>query len=144
MGTGVNAQIIGTSIHWRFELYSGLILLALTLPMNYLLAKQNGLIGPAIADLITFSIYNGIRYLFLYRKFGMQPFSLKSLYTLLLGMAGWLICYLLFAGQHGFWWMVARSSVFLAVYASGTLWLQLSEDVLPVWATVRKRLGMVK
>ena len=36
MGTGMNAQIIGTSNRWRFELSSGLILLLLTIPMNYL------------------------------------------------------------------------------------------------------------
>ncbi|MES1223610.1 MAG: lipopolysaccharide biosynthesis protein, partial [Bacteroidota bacterium] len=72
MGTGVNSQIIGTSVFWRFDFFTGILLLALTLPLNYILAKKLGAIGPAIADLITFSIYNGIRYLFLLKKFNMQ------------------------------------------------------------------------
>jgi len=42
MGTGVNSQIIGTSTLWRFEFFTGMILLAITLPLNYVLAKKLG------------------------------------------------------------------------------------------------------
>ena len=41
MGTGANAQIIGTSSFWRFEFVSGLILLGLTLPLTYVLAQEH-------------------------------------------------------------------------------------------------------
>lgn len=142
MGTGVNTQIIGTSTFWRFDFFSGIILIALTLPMNYILAKHMGVIGPAIADLITFSIYNGIRWLFLYRKFGMQPFTIRTVYTLILALAGYFICHFLFGRYQGFGWMVARSLLFIAIYGAGILGLRLSEDVLPVWRTMMKRLGM--
>jgi O-antigen/teichoic acid export membrane protein len=142
MGTGLNSQIIGTSIRWRFELQSGLVLLCLTLPLNYLLAKKMGAIGPAVADLITFSFYNGIRWLFLYRTFGMQPFTVRTLYTLLLGAVVYFICDRLFGHSHGLGWMVARSIVFLLLFATGTLALRLSEDILPIWRTVKKRLGL--
>jgi hypothetical protein len=40
--------------------------------------------------------------------------------------------------------MVARSAVFVLLYVAGVLLLNLSEDVLPVWQTVKKRLGFVK
>lgn len=65
MGTGVNSQIIGTSTRWRFEFLTGMVLLAITLPLNYVLAKKLGVIGPAIATLISYTIYNAIRYIFL-------------------------------------------------------------------------------
>ncbi len=39
MGTGVNSQIIGTSTRWRFEFFTGIILLSITLPLNYVLTK---------------------------------------------------------------------------------------------------------
>jgi hypothetical protein len=73
MGTGVSGQIIATSTFWRFDFITGLILLVIMLPLNWLLTQQLGLIGPAVANLIAFSIYNLIRYLFLLRKFNMQP-----------------------------------------------------------------------
>lgn len=142
MGTGLNSQIIGTSTFWRFDFVSGLILLALTLPLNYILAKKLGGIGPAIADLFTFSAYNGIRWLFLYRKFGMQPFNAKTLYTLLLGLAGYIICYTFFTRYHGLAGMTARSIVFILLFGGGVLGLRLSDDVLPVWKTLMKRLGI--
>ncbi|HMH24643.1 MAG TPA: hypothetical protein VK563_22860 [Puia sp.] len=142
MGTGVNSQVIATSTFWRFDFLTGVILLALTLPLNYILAKEMGVIGPAIADLATFSIYNGIRFTFLYRKFGMQPFTFKSLFTILLGVGGFLLCNALFAGVHGYLGMFVRSILFLAIYAGGVLGLKLSEDILPVWRTVLKRLGV--
>ncbi len=144
MGTGVNSQIIGTSTFWRFDFFSGVVLVLLTLPMNYFLAKSMGVIGPAIADLLTFTIYNGIRYGFLYRKFGMQPFSVNTLYTLLLGLAGYGVCHFLLIGFHGLLGILLRSLIFIAIYAGGAFALRLSEDMMPVWNTVRKRLGIRK
>jgi hypothetical protein len=144
MGTGVTNQIIGTSTFWRFDFFTGLILIAITLPLNYILTKTIGFTGPAIADLVTFSIYNAIRWIFLYRKFRMQPFTGKTLFTLLLGVAVWWICQTLFSGIHGLIGMVVRSVVFMALYGGGVLALRLSEDVGPVWQTIKKRLGRAK
>jgi O-antigen/teichoic acid export membrane protein len=140
MGTGVNGQIIATSTRWRFDFLSGLILAAMTLPLNYLLAKRYGMIGPAIADLFTFTVYNSIRWGFLYRKFRLQPFTLFSLYTLLLGGAAYLICTIAFGGRYGLLWLFARSICFLLIYAGGVLLLKLSDDIQPVWNTIRKRI----
>jgi hypothetical protein len=98
--------------------------------------------GPAVADLITFSIYNGIRWVFLYRKFDMQPFTWKTLYTLALGLAVYLICNWLYGSCQGWIWLFVRSLTFLALYITGVLTLRLSDDVLPVWLTVKKRLGL--
>jgi O-antigen/teichoic acid export membrane protein len=144
MGTGVSSQVIGTSTFWRFDFFTGVVLLLLTLPLNYVLAREMGVIGPAIADLLTFTIYNGLRYWFLYRKFGMQPFTVKSLLAVALAVAGYFICHWLFAGMHGYAGMFARSGLFLLIYAGGVLVGRLSEDILPVWKTVLQRLGLTR
>jgi O-antigen/teichoic acid export membrane protein len=140
MGTGVNGQIIATSTRWRFDFISGLILAGMTLPLNYLLAKHFGIVGPAVADLFTFTVYNGIRWFFLYRKFRLQPFTIRSLYTLLLGAAAFLICQLAFGSRYGLLWLFVRSISFLLIYAGGVIGLKLSEDIRPVWETIRKRM----
>jgi len=142
LGTGVNSQIIGTSIYWKFEFFSGMILLTLTLPLNYILAKHLQAVGPAIANLIALLVFNAIRYFFLLRKFNMQPFTVKTIYPILLGVAGYIICYLLFHAHQGFGWIVLRSSVFIALYGAGVLLLDLSPDILPVWNTIKKKLGV--
>lgn len=140
MGTGLNAQIISTSTFWRFEFVSGIILLSLTLPMNYELTKIYGVVGPAFSNLISFTIYNLIRYLFLLKKFKMQPFDAKSAYSLLLGGVSFLLAYFLFNDQSGFIWIVARSFVFLGVYLTGIFALNLTPDALPVLLTLKKKI----
>lgn len=139
MGTGVNGQIIGTSTRWRFDFTTGLILLALMLPLNFFLTRELGMIGPAIANLISFTIYNAIRCIYLWRNFSMQPFNQKSLLTLLLSGICFLLVFFPFREKTGFLWLVVRSLAFLVPFAAGTLWLRLSPDVLPVWQTLKKR-----
>ena len=145
MGTGVNSQIIGTSTLWKFEFFTGIILLLLTLPLNYILTKYYyGIMGPAIANLFTFTIYNAIRYWFLQKKFNLQPFTQQTAYTIALGLSSFFICYILFDSYHGFTGMVIRSICFITLYASGTLLLKLSVDILPVWYTLQKKVGIKK
>ena len=141
MGTGLNSQIIGTSNYWRFEFLCGIILLSIMLPMNWQLTRHLGVVGPAISNLIGFTIYNGIRYIFLLRKFKMQPFTIKSLYTIVLAGAAYFLCYWLFNDRTGFAWIVLRSTVFVGVYATGMFSLRLTPDAIPVLITIKKKLG---
>ncbi|MEN9549217.1 MAG: hypothetical protein RIR12_1808 [Bacteroidota bacterium] len=142
MGTGVNQHMLMTSNYWRFELLSGVLLLALMLPLTYFFAKQMGLIGPAIATLISVSIYNVIRILFLWKKHRLQPFSMQTLYTLLLAGMCYAICYFSFRNMEGFIGMFVRSIAFLSLYLLGVIYFNLSPDVAPVWQTIKKRLRL--
>jgi len=144
MGSGVNAQIINTSTLWRFDFITGIILLAITLPFNYIMTKHYGITGPAIANLISFTIYNTIRYVFLLKKFGMQPFNIKSVYTIALGIVGYYAAWFLFHDNNGFMAIVLRSSLFLAIYVSGAIFLNISPDIIPMWNSLQRRLGMKK
>ncbi|MFL5745401.1 MAG: oligosaccharide flippase family protein [Niastella sp.] len=142
MGTGLNAQIIGTSNYWKVELLSGVVLLLITLPLNYLLTLHLQELGPAVANLFAIIVYNGIRYFFLLKKFKLQPFTRQTVYSLLLAAACYLICFLLFNAYQGFGWLVLRSAVFCLLYATGVLYLKLTPDVLPVWNTIKTRLKL--
>lgn len=145
MGTGVNSQIIATSTLWKFEFFTGAILLLITLPLNYVLTKYYfDVVGPAIANLFTFTVYNAIRFWYLKKKFNMQPFTKETFYTILLGISAFYCCYFLFDSYQGFSWLVIRSACFILLYGSGTLLLNLSSDILPVWHTIQKKAGIKK
>lgn len=145
MGTGVNSQIIATSTLWRFDFITGIILLSLTMPLNYFFTKYYyGVTGPAIANLICLTLYNSIRYWFLFKKFRLQPFTVKSGYTILLGLGAFFICYFGFRHMHGFAGMTLRSALFITLFAIGVKLLDLSPDVKPVWQTLLKKLGVKK
>jgi O-antigen/teichoic acid export membrane protein len=142
LGTGLNAQIIATSNYWRFELVSGIILLAFMLPLTYILTKQYDILGPAIANLISISIYNMVRIVLLWKKFRLQPFTLSSIYTV--GVAGccYAICYFIFRNMHGFAGLFLRSAAFVLLYGGSVIYFKLSPDVQPVWSSIRKRMGV--
>ena len=142
MGTGVNSQIIGTSTYWRFEFISGVILLSIMLPLNYILTKQYDIVGTATAGLISIAIYNLIRIIFLWKKFNLHPFSAQSLYTVLLAASCFGICYLLFQNIHGLPGLFLRSIIFCIVYGTGSVYLKLSPDVIPIWNSLKKRIGL--
>ena len=144
MGTGVNAQIIATSNYWKFELVSGVILLIIMLPLTYILTKNYGIIGPAIATMVSITIYNIIRIVFLWKKFRLFPLTIHSLYTVLLAAACYGICYFAFVNMHGLGGMFIRSIVFILLYAFGIIYMKLSPDIRPVILTIKKRLGMKK
>jgi O-antigen/teichoic acid export membrane protein len=144
MGTGVNSQIIATSNYWRFELTSGVILLLFMLPLTYTLTKQYDILGPAIATLVSISIYNTVRIVFLWKKFRLFPFTMQSIYTLLLAGSALVLCYFLFLNVHGIAGLILRSLVFLILYVFGVIYFRLSPDVGPVWQTITKRLRLRK
>ncbi len=139
LGTGLNSQIIGTSTYWRFEFVTGVLLLGLALPLNFFLTRYMGIVGTALSNLIALGLYNAVRFTFLYRKFRMQPFSAKTIYTLLLGAVAYLITHLLFDDRSGFGWIVLRSTTFVAIYLTGVLTMNLSPDVKPVLQSIGKR-----
>lgn len=144
MGTGVNAQIIATSTYWKFELISGVILLIVMLPLTYILTKNYGIIGPAIATLISITIYNVIRIVFLWKKFRLFPLTIQSLYTIVLAAACYGICYFAFKDMHGLTGMFTRSISFIILYSTGAIYMKLSPDIQPVIQTIQKRLGLKK
>lgn len=141
MGTGVNAQIISTSTLWRFEFYTGTVLLLLTLPLTYFLTKSPlQLLGPPVATLISFIVYNSIRCWFLWHKYQLQPFTVKTLYTVLLTLGAYGLSYLAFHTQEGILWMIVRSLVFILLFGTGALYFNLSKDLKPVLGMIQLKL----
>ncbi len=140
MGTGVSGQIIATSTYWRFDFLTGVILLAVMLPLTWILSVRLGLIGPAVSNLIAYSIYNLIRYIFLVKKFGMQPFSIKSLYSVFFIAACFAGVYFLFNDRTGFEWLVIRSTLFLSVVTAGVYFLKLTPDLAPLLGNIARRI----
>jgi len=144
MGTGVNAQIISTSTYWRFELWTGLLLTALIIPLSYILTVKYAIMGPAIANIISFTIYNTIRYVFLWKKFNMQPFSSKTIEVIMISGIDYLLCYLLFDKMEGLIAMILRTALFAALFIATIYWRNISPDLKPIAASLLKRVNKKK
>jgi O-antigen/teichoic acid export membrane protein len=142
MGTGVSSQIIGTSNFWKFEFYTGIILLLLIAPLNYFLIKQYGLVGAGYANLIAYSIYNSIRMIFLWRKFKMQPFQINTVYSILFAVGAYFITYFLCYYISGLTGLICKSALFTGLFVAAIAFFRLTPDFSPVLATIKKRLKL--
>lgn len=145
LGTGMNSSIIINSRRWKFELYSNIILLTLTLPVTYILIKTHGMVGAAIATLISRTIFNAIRWAFLYKVFNLQPFNYQTLIAVLIPLVVYPLVHYTINVDHPLVNMVLRTGIFSIIYGVLLLQLKVSEDVTQVYETVKKRLmGIVR
>ncbi len=140
LGTGLNAHIIGTSSFFRFELWTSILITLIIIPSSYFLTIKYGLLGPALANLISIIVYNVIRFLFLYKKFGMQPFTSKTIEIIFIAVISFLICDYVFAAKHGLIFIILRSLLFCAFFIVPTYLRNISPDLKPVLETIKKRI----
>jgi len=133
-GTGVNGTIIGTSLLWRFDFITTTgILLVLRLPLTWILIKRYGIVGAAYADVTAVVAFNYVRFEFLRRKFGMQPFHLNNLYSLLLAVVAYLVPWLLLGGMGGWTGLGLRAVIFSGIMAGGVWYFRLTPDVMQLY-----------
>ncbi len=139
LGTGVNGQIIGTSLYWRFELWTSLLLTAMIIPLSYFLTVKYGILGPAIANLLSFSVYNFIRFWFLLKKFNMQPFSQKTIEILFIALGAYTISYFTTKNIDGIFAIISSTLLFAAIFLPLIYWRNISPDLKPVIHTLIRR-----
>ena len=139
LGTGINSQILYSSPNWRFEFVSGIILLILSVPLNYFLVKQYDIIGAAIAGFIALTVYNAIRLLYIKNKFGLQPFSVKTAYAIGAGILAFGIVYFALISFHGLIAIIIRCFAFSIIFFLLVRYLKISPDLEPVLGSIQKR-----
>ncbi len=139
-GTGLNALVINTSTFWKFDFYSGVVLLFLRLPLTYFLIKNYGIIGSAFAELAAYSVYNFIRFEFLRRKFKMQPFDSKTVLSLLLALVAYAFCYYTMKDIGGWTGIILRVTAFSGIIILGVFYGKLTPDAGQLLDVLKKRL----
>jgi O-antigen/teichoic acid export membrane protein len=139
-GTGVNGTIISTSVFWRFDFISGIIMLAIRIPVTYYLIVKYGIVGSAYAEIFSYTVYNFIRFEYLRRKFNMQPFDKNTVYCIALAAVGFALAY--FAGnfiENAWIKIIAQTLIFSGVMAAVTFTLELSPDVMQLYHKIREK-----
>lgn len=84
MTTGLNGSLIFTSQGYKFGTIFLLILLVLILFLNYILIPKYGITGAAIANATASLIYNFLKFLFIWLKYGFQPFTKQTIQNILI------------------------------------------------------------
>lgn len=90
MGMGCNSEIIVYSKYYKVNVPMQLVLIAVVATTNVIFIPMYGITGAAIATCVSIFIYNVIRFVYLYLKMGIQPFTKSTLIvlTILIGAVG--------------------------------------------------------
>ncbi len=126
---GVSPHIIINSKHYRFLSYILFVFAALLITSNLILIPKYGIVGAALASLISKFIYNLIKYIFIYKKFGLQPFELKHLWLGIIGFAAYFASTLIPVLSHFIVDLIVRSTVIFIVFSIPVYYFNISEDI---------------
>ena len=142
VAAGVNGAIIINSKYYKYDLYTNLLLVVITLISNYLLIPKYGINGAAMATALSVLLFNLIRLVLIKLKMNLQPFSLKTLYTILILLAIYGVSLYLPLSGNLYLDVVWKTFVVVAVFIPLLLSLELSEDINKLVDDVRKRFGI--
>jgi len=116
----------------------------LIIPLSYTLTVKYGIIGPAVANLVSFSVYNFVRFWFLWKRFNMQPFTSKTLEVMSIAFISYAVCYYAFLNMEGLIGLFVRSALFVVLYVVGIYVRKITPDLMPVIDNLKKRFGFKK
>ncbi len=142
LGTGINAELLTTSNMWRFSFYTQVIFIGLSIPTNYFLINKYGIVGSAFSNLIAYTAFNSIRFVFIYRKFKMQPFSINTLYVFLIGVLTYLIIAYLPLTDIRIIDIAIRGVLVILCMGIPVLKFKLSEDIVILWHQILKKINL--
>jgi O-antigen/teichoic acid export membrane protein len=142
LATGLNTQILLLSKYWKLEFLTNMMLVALSIPLNYWLTKKYNVMGPAYGNLIALTLFNGIRFAMIWRIFKLQPFTPDNGKAILIGAAAFFLIYLIPATGNLFLNVAIRSSAFIVLFGWLILKFNISADIAGLFETMRSKLKL--
>jgi O-antigen/teichoic acid export membrane protein len=139
MLSGVGGMIIGTSKYYRLNSIFVFIFLIFLVGLNIIFIPIFGLTGAAFATFLARFIYTLLRFIFLYRKFRMQPYNYKFILLVLVGLISYLAGYFLPELDNYLLDILIRSSIVLLLFGILILLLRISEDVNSIYKNLLER-----
>lgn len=126
LSTGFNSNIISYSKYFRFNIYAMLFLAGFTIISNIIFISyfKLGIEGIALATAISLTLFNLIKLVFNYRKFGIQPFSREYIYILLTGIIGVFFVYFLPNFSNNFLNLISKPVIILLIFLLSNIWFK--------------------
>jgi O-antigen/teichoic acid export membrane protein len=126
---GLNSDIINTSPRFRYDTLFNLIYMISCVLLNFLFIKMMGGLGAAVATMVSMLLFNFLKWIFLKWKYNMQPFGVKNLLVLIIGIIS-LLAGLYFPKIDNLYLDLAvRSSLTALVYFGLLFIFKVSEDI---------------
>ncbi len=140
MFTGVSAMIVGTSPYYKVQTLLKFILIILLIASNLILIPIYGITGAAIATALSKLVMHLIKHVFLWVKYGMQPYNYLFLIILIIGIISYLVGSIIPKIDNYIYDIVIRSITTLSVFGIMIISLKISEDINNMFFKYLKRI----
>jgi O-antigen/teichoic acid export membrane protein len=129
MASGAAANIIATSKHYRMLTWMVLVTLAIMIVSNLVFIPLYQVSGVALAAAVTTIIFTLFKVLYVYFKYGMQPFNLRFVYLTGIGFVAYFAVYFIPAMKNLVVDILLRSSMITAIYLVLIITFTISKEI---------------
>ncbi len=126
---GPSSEIIGLSKHYWFNLVVICILAGIVITVNAVLIPIMGLKGAAVGTVIALAVYNICKFIFVFVKLKLQPFTLATLKAMIISGLTVMVALLLPRFDQVFVDIVIRSAIITLVFSVLIIWAKCSEEI---------------
>jgi O-antigen/teichoic acid export membrane protein len=140
LGTGLNAQILQLSKHWRVDLFTNMFFVGISILLSYFLTKSFGLLGTAYGNVIAIILFNLIRFIYIKKLLNLQPFSISNAKAILIAMAWGLLCYAIYFEKSQLIGYILKSILFFGGFSFTIVKMNLSPDISDLFHQVKNKI----
>ena len=138
MAGGMSSQIITNSKYYKYNGLFVIIYLGLAVLLNIIFIPSLGIKGAALAAMISVLVFNFLQFIFIYKKFEIQPYQQRHLRIILIGVISYILTALFTYPDYLILNIILKSSLFSILfivlnYLSGTSrdFIELVEKYIP-------------
>lgn len=129
MATGINQVIIANSDYYKYDTYFVFVMVGLVIITNYIFIPIYGIMGSAVATVITGTAGNSMRSVLLYIKYKMQPYDRNSFKLVLIAAIAFLPGYFIPYLNNLFLDIIVRSAIVGSLFVLLMLKLEAAPDL---------------
>ncbi|NNC85658.1 MAG: lipopolysaccharide biosynthesis protein, partial [Bacteroidia bacterium] len=139
----LNDHIINYSKYFKFGFVAIMILAVLNLVNNIILIPQFQMLGAAYATLISITLFNLFKLIFIKVKVNIQPLSIKTVYVILIALLSYLVLFFSPDLQNPFFNILVNGFLLTVVFLGPVIYLKISEDFNDVIVKMLNRIKSV-
>lgn len=129
MAGGLSSQIITNSKLYRYNGLYVIVYLVSAILLNVILIPIMGITGAALAALISMLIFNMMKFLFIKKRFGIQPYRRSHIRILLIGVVAYILTDLFSFPDNLILNIIMKSGMFVVLYGLLNFISGTSEDL---------------
>lgn len=145
VATGLSGQIIVNSKYYKWLTYLLVIFALVIIITNLALIPIFGIVGAALATLISKLTLSILKYVFIYKRFRLQPFNINFLLVFAIAAIAWYVSTLIPVFSNYIIDIIIRSTALTILFLAPVYYLKISEDLNGrVESALKKALRIVK